>query len=122
MADMDTVDFITTQEGDDLVLSFAILDPSDARQIRSLTLQRTPQYEVFMPPGERGVHVSYELESQGYLRSLEFSDRAKVVRLATARMRRELDLSNVPPGSLETMCRLLRVLSAGGGFELRITC
>lgn len=104
-----------------MVLSFAILDPSDARQIRSLTLLRTPQYEGFMPPEERGVHVSYELEPQGYLCSLEFSDRAKVVRLATAGMRRELDLSRVPPGSLETMGRLLRALSDGGGFELRIT-
>jgi len=118
---MNTVVFITAQEGDDLVLSFAIPDPSDAGRIQSLTLLRTPKYEWFMPMDERGVHVSYELVSEGYLRACEFSERAKVVRLVTASTRRELDLSRVSPDHVETVRHLLEVMSAGGGFELRCT-
>ena len=40
---MERVDFLTTDSGDDLIVSFAIVR-DDADEIRSLTLMRTPKY------------------------------------------------------------------------------
>ncbi|MEA3090591.1 MAG: hypothetical protein QOJ04_1933, partial [Caballeronia sp.] len=42
---METVAFISTENGDDLIVSFAVIDPADPTEIESLTLLRTPKYE-----------------------------------------------------------------------------
>ena len=44
---MDHVDFITTETGDDLIVSFAICG-DESGEVRSLTLFRTPKYEFIM--------------------------------------------------------------------------
>ncbi len=50
------VNFITTQQGDDLIVSFAVAGnfPGD---VLSLTLLRTPKYEFILDPDERGVTI-----------------------------------------------------------------
>ena len=57
---MEIVAFITTELGDDLIVSFAIEEPGDAAEIRSLTLLRATKYECLLPPEERGVSVSFD--------------------------------------------------------------
>ncbi|TCK32767.1 hypothetical protein B0G84_8645 [Paraburkholderia sp. BL8N3] len=52
---METVVFISTENGDDLIVSFAVVDPTDATEIDSLTLLRTPKYEHLLGDWERGV-------------------------------------------------------------------
>nr|WP_199242084.1 hypothetical protein [Paraburkholderia sp. BL8N3] len=47
--------FISTENGDDLIVSFAVVDPTDATEIDSLTLLRTPKYEHLLGDWERGV-------------------------------------------------------------------
>jgi len=42
---MERVSFITTEEGDDLILSFAMQRHDDASEIETLILMRTPKYE-----------------------------------------------------------------------------
>ena len=42
------VAFITAEMGDDLIVSFAICKPDDPTDIESLTILRTPKYEVFL--------------------------------------------------------------------------
>jgi len=118
---MDTVSFITTQTGDDLILSFAIVDRADAEGIRSLTLLRTPKYEFFMPTTERGVHVLFEGQSQGYLKSFEFSELSRMARLTTPRGGRELDFSHVSDQEVQAMRQVLGLMVEGGHFELRNT-
>ena len=54
------VSFITVQDDDDLIVAFAIA-LEDPGEIASLILQRTPKYELLLPPEERGVAVSHEL-------------------------------------------------------------
>ena len=55
---MHRVDFITTERGDDLIVSFAIVAGDFPGDILSLTLLRTPKYEFILDPDERGVSVS----------------------------------------------------------------
>lgn len=57
---METVAFISTENGDDLIVSFAVIEPADPTEIDSLTLQRTPKYEHLLEDRERGVRVSFE--------------------------------------------------------------
>jgi hypothetical protein len=52
--------FISTENGDDLIVSFAVIDPADPTEIESLTLLRTPKYEHLLADWERGVSVSFE--------------------------------------------------------------
>jgi hypothetical protein len=44
---METVAFISTENGDDLIVSFAVIDPADPTEIESLTLLRTPMLKPF---------------------------------------------------------------------------
>ncbi|HEX8209403.1 MAG TPA: hypothetical protein VF584_04370 [Longimicrobium sp.] len=52
------VSFVTLEDGGDLIVSFAI--SAGQHEVHSLTLLRTPKYEVLLPPYERGVSVSYD--------------------------------------------------------------
>ena len=56
---MENASFITNEDGDDLIVSFAI--PTDESvDVKSLTLLRTPKYEFALDESERGVKVSFE--------------------------------------------------------------
>ncbi|MFB0552090.1 MAG: hypothetical protein ACETWQ_02145 [Phycisphaerae bacterium] len=56
---MENASFITNEDGDDLIVSFAI--PADEfGDVKSLTLLRTLKYEFIMDESERGVNVSFE--------------------------------------------------------------
>ena len=57
---MERVAFITSETGDDLILSFAVQCPDDPSEIESLILTRTPKYEFIFEEHERGVRVSFE--------------------------------------------------------------
>ena len=47
------VPFLSVEEGDDLIVSFALGEHAST----SLTLQRTPKFESLLPEEERGVSV-----------------------------------------------------------------
>ena len=56
---MENAWFITNEDGDDLIVSFAI--PADeSGDVKSLTLLRTPKYEFVLDESERGVKVPFE--------------------------------------------------------------
>lgn len=52
---MESVSFITTEEGDDLIVSFAIENPEPG-DVKSLILLRTLKYEFAFEEDERGVN------------------------------------------------------------------
>lgn len=62
----DKVDFITTELGKDLIVSFAIGRDDSTEDVLSLTLLRTPEYEWIFDDSERGVHVSNELDDNEF--------------------------------------------------------
>lgn len=108
------VSFITTEDGDDLLVSFA-LGPAEQT---SLTLLRTPKYESLLPEEERG--QSLGTSSTGYaerelLRELDGDgDR---VRLLSSRQRYELDLAAVGPDEIGEAQQLLRRMNVDQCFR-----
>lgn len=112
------VSFITTEHGDDLIVAYAVaLD--EPGEIASLILLRTPKYERFLPPDERGVRVSHELHPD---REDELLLRIVVngpeVDLETTVRGYRLDLSRVDRGEIDAANEALRRMHRHGRFGL----
>ena len=108
---METVAFISAEAGDDLIVSFAVYPTDDPTEVESLTLLRTPKYELFLEDWGRGVKVSFELDDGGLLEELSFDPPAATVRLKTRNTTYELDVRRVDPEDLEAMCAVLRKMN-----------
>ena len=98
----EVVAFITIEEGDDLIVSFAIAD-EEPGEIVSLTLLRTPKCEFILPTDERGVSVSHESfpeeEERDRLHRIRVAP--PVVTIETTSTRYELDVSKVDRRELD---------------------
>ena len=71
----------------DLIVSFAVCKPDDPSDIESLTILRTPKYEVFLEEWERGASVSFDRDLEGdeivLLREVFYAPDDKCVTLRT---------------------------------------
>ncbi len=116
---MEHVEFITTESGDDLVVSFA-LSAGEPREIRSLILQRTPKFEFLFDKSERGVRFSDEdtWDEDDMLQSIEISQDA--ISLRTLQRDYALDIRGVDRKELKRAEKVLRKMNYDGAFELRI--
>ena len=117
---MDTVAFITTESGDDLILSFAVQDLEDPSEIESLTLLRTPKYEFIVEEDKRGVSVSFERyadEEDDYLKAVEYLEAESTVRLRTFSHEYELDVRKVDAKELRKMRQILRKMNYDQKFQ-----
>ena len=120
---MDTVSFITAGLGDDLVVSFAVQRPEDPSDIESLTLLRTPKYESFLDPDERGVSVSFDRLRDGdderdLLQEVRYSECDATVELKTTARHYRLDVRKVDPEELADMHRVFRKMNFDGKLRL----
>jgi hypothetical protein len=120
---MDTVSFITSELGDDLVVSFAVQTPDDPLEIESLTLLRTPKYESLLDPHERGVSVSFERhpddgDERDLLQEVRYSERDATVELKTAARDYRLDVRKVDPEEIAEMREVFRKMNFDGRFRL----
>lgn len=107
---METVAFISTENGDDLIVSFAVIDPADPTGIESLILLRTPKYEHLLGDWERGVSVSFERyveDDEELLEELHLDRKSAVVRLTTSLRTYELDLRKVDEREVQAMRKVL---------------
>ena len=125
---METVNFITTEFGDDLIVSFAIPRGYPGECI-SLTLLRTPKYECFLEPHERGVNVSRNdlLEPQNItlepqcniLEAIRWE--GTTVRIATRKGRDyELDVRRVGDDEVREAKKVLGAMNADHAFKMEI--
>lgn len=117
---MDTVTFITTESGDDLILSFAVQDLEDPSEIESLILLRTPKYEFIVEEHERGVSVSFERyadEEDDYLKAVEYLEAERTVRLKTLAREYELNVRKVDAAELKQMRQILRKMNYDRKFQ-----
>ena len=118
--DIEVVSFITVEDGDDLIVSFAIAD-DEPGEIASLILLRTPKYEALLPTVERGVHVSHEsfpeVDDGDLLRRFTIS--GSVIRIETTRSHYDLDASAIDPGELAEARRILRKMNFDQSFILK---
>ncbi|MEJ2205427.1 MAG: hypothetical protein P8170_15115 [Gemmatimonadota bacterium] len=112
------VSFITTDDGDDLIVAYAV-ELEEPGEIASLILLRTPKYEGFLRPEERGVQVSHELHSDvedELLLSIVVDGLQVDIETTVGGYR--LDLSRVDRGEIEATTAVLRRMRRYGGFEL----
>ena len=116
------VAFITTQAGDDLVISFAVCKPDDPTDIESLTILRTPKYEVFLYEWERGASVSFGRDLQGdervLLREVVYASGDKCITLRTGHHTYKLDVRKVDPSELSAMSRVFRKMNFDSSIQL----
>lgn len=115
------VEFITTEEGDDLIVSFVISGGAPGSVI-SLTLLRTPKFEFAVPLEERGVSVSHESfpeeEALDLLRHIRLAPPS--VTIKTTRRRHELDVSKVDSLELQSALRVLELMNFDNCFVVEL--
>lgn len=116
---METVEFITIEIGDDLILSFAVQALDDFEDIESLILMRTPKYESLMDDSERGVSASFDRfdDEADYLESVEYVESDKIVRIKTTLHNYELDAGKVDAKDLNQMRQILNKMNFDQRFK-----
>jgi hypothetical protein len=115
------VDFISTELGKDLIVSFAIRSGTELdHDVLSLTLLRTPEYEFILDESERGVQVSHELDDDEFdlLKELEIVGRTATVK--TTRNSYILDLRAVEEQEIGESTRVLAAMNFDGRFRLKL--
>jgi hypothetical protein len=116
----EAVSFITTEDGDDLIVSFA-LAADEPGEVVSLILLRTPKYESLLPENERGVSVSHEMafeDEDQYLRRIRLAVPVTTIE-STGRVY-ELDVSRVDPAEVQAAGRILTRMNFDRRFVLEL--
>ena len=114
------VSFITTEEGEDLIVAFAI-PVSDQGDVISLILLRTSKYESLLDEHERGVNVSYENQvdtEDDLLEKIEIQE--NVVKITTKRNRYKLNISRVDEDEIKEAKKILKKMNFDQRFVLSI--
>ena len=118
----EVVNFITTEEGDDLIVSFAIAAQNE-HGVVSLTLLRTPKFEFALPADEWGVTVSHESFPDEH--GPDLLHRIRVVPpkvlVESARTWYELDVSKVDHRELRSALRVLELMNFDHRFAIELT-
>ena len=119
---MDRVSFIDSESGTDLIIAFAVIDEHDTYHVESLTIIRTPKYELLLEEGERGASVSFrhEEDGDGRRRLLEVSHNADsgMICLACEGKNYELDISDVEKDEIERMNRLFKEMNFDSSIKM----
>lgn len=109
------VEFITTEDARDLIVSFAIAPAAN----RSLTLLRSPQYEHLLPEEERGVTVGpldpREVETD-FLVSVQWLGVRVIVK--SQRHEYKLDISAVAENEVAEAKAVLRKMVKDGSAHV----
>lgn len=118
---MENASFITNEDGDDLIVSFAI--PVDqSGDVKSLTLLRTPKYESFLDDSERGVKVSFEDfpdDRNEFLKKMTIE--GNMVTITTDCGIHMVNIENVDPMEIQESERILKKMNFDIRFELKIS-
>lgn len=120
MAFMKTAWFITNEDGDDLIVSFAI-PTDDSGNVKSLTLLRTPKHEFAMEEFERGVKVSYEdfpNDRNEFLKKLTIE--GNMVTITSDNRNYMISINNVAQKEIQKSKRILEKMNFDGRFELDV--
>lgn len=120
---MESVAFITCESGVDIIVSFAVCNPSAPTEIESLTILRTPKYEHFLPAEERGASVSFDRENSSEeepskLKEVIYYSEGKSVVLVTNQNNYELDVSKTSSSELRKMCNVFRRMNHDSSIRL----
>ena len=120
---MERVLLMNNQEGDDLIVSFAIED-TELEETKSLILLRTPKYESVFEDHERGVSVSYDEQPDSEADEdllIRICIVQNMVTVVSKYHRYELDVSSVDRAKLADACKILRQMNFDSRFILEIS-
>jgi hypothetical protein len=113
--------FITNEDGTDLIVSFAI-PVEESEDIKSLTLLRTPKYEIFMDESERGVNISFEDFPDGRNESLKkLTIEGNLVTITTDYGTYAVNIEDVDQKEIQESKRILKKMNFDGRFELKLS-
>lgn len=117
-SEMHRVDSIRTEQGNDLIVSFAVAAKDYPAGILSLTLLRTPKYEFYLNPVERGVSVSWEEDAHEneLLTGVERS--SNLVKLQTTKREFILNVLHVKKDDLNRMRKVLHKMNFDAAIQL----
>jgi hypothetical protein len=120
---MKQASFIHTEDGDDLIVSFAIAedDPTDLAGVKSLTLIRTPKFEFILSDDERGVNVSYDDfpdDEYDLLTGIVLENRCFTIR--TQNHEYTVNVQHVDDEELKEAIRILKKMRFDDRFDMRI--
>ena len=116
--DPEPVAFLTLEEDDDLIVSFAI-DGDEPGDVISLILLRTPKYESLLPLEERGVSVSHDaFPESGDERLQHIRLGPSVIAIISTKRRYRLDVSRVATAELADARRILSRMNFDDRFIL----
>lgn len=110
------VSFITVEDGDDLIVSFALGEHAAT----SLTLLCTPKYENLLPEEERGVYVGTGYsggQEKGLLISVQWSPR--IVQIESTVKSYTLDITGVEADEIKEAKRVLQKMNYDHCFEIK---
>jgi len=120
---MKQASFIHTEDGDDLIVSFAITgeDPTDPEGVKSLTLIRTPKFESLLPDDERGVNVSYDdFPDDGYDLLTGIVLENQCFRIRTQNHEYTVNVQHVDNEELKEAIRILKKMRFDDRFDMTI--
>jgi hypothetical protein len=117
---MENASFITNEDGDDLIVSFAI--PVDEYgDVKSLTLLRTPKYEFALDESERGVKVSFDDFPDEKNELLEqVTIEGDVVTITTNYRTYTVSIRDVDGTEIEESRRILKKMNFDRRFEIKM--
>ena len=120
---MKQASFIYTEDGDDLIVSFAIRgdEPDDPEGVKSLTLIRTPKFEFHLSDDERGVTVSYDDfpdDEYDLLTGIVLENQCFKIR--TQNHEYTLNVQGVDHKELKEAIRILKKMRFDDRFDMRI--
>lgn len=110
------VSCLTVEEGDDLIVSFGLGEFAET----SLTLLRTPKYEILLPQEERGVSVGTGLDGspqRELLVSLQWDEGS--VRIESTARHLNLDVRALDPEEIRDAKNVLRKMNFDRRFQAK---
>ena len=122
--DLELVQFVTSEIGDDLIVSFFVAEPDDPRFGRSIILMRDKKWEHLVAEGERGVRVSdenfpeNEEAEDDFLERIHISD--TVAEIETTHRGYKLDLRPVEKSQLRAAKKILEKMNYDERFKFTV--
>ena len=122
--DLELVQFVTAEIGDDLILSFFVAKPHDPTHGRSIILMRDKKFEHLIAEWDRGVRVSDEdipedeEADNNFLEGIRISN--TVVEIETTHRRYKLDLRKVDEPEVQAAKQILKKMNCDKRFKLTV--
>ena len=122
--DLELVQFVTAEIGDDLILSFFVAKPHDPTHGRSIILRRDKKFEHLIAEWDRGVRVSdeefpeNEEADNNFLEGFRISN--TVAEIETTHRRYKLDLRKVGEPEVRAAKKILKKMNYDKRFKLTV--